>query len=198
MEKTRLESSRDGQIAAVIEQLLSLKRTPRRGWLQRNVTTAACESVADHTFGVALLTWLLAEELGLEIDLLRALKMALVHDLAEAITGDITPDDHVPAEEKTRRERDALGQLLTGVGQASQWQALHEEYNRAETPEAQFVKAIDKLEMIAQAGSYRDALGPAVAEFAATARPRLEASPLAGLMRQLLDETSTRSLDDSD
>src|SRR4051812_24153074 len=65
-----------------------LKRTARTGWLDRGVPPIEVESVADHTFRVALMAWLSAP---MSLDRDRVLKLALLHDLAEATTGDLTP-----------------------------------------------------------------------------------------------------------
>jgi 5'-deoxynucleotidase YfbR-like HD superfamily hydrolase len=65
-----------------------LKRTPRTGWVE--VSIYQPESVADHTFRTAILSMLYADIEGL--DPLKLLRMALIHDLPEALTGDLTPD----------------------------------------------------------------------------------------------------------
>ena len=103
-------------------------------------------------------------------DASRAVKIALVHDLAEAIVGDIAPGDNVPKEEKARREAEAMAEIrrmLEGCGSGggggggggevtigAEVEALFEEYERGETPEAQLVKDCDKLEMLLQAVEY--------------------------------------------
>jgi hypothetical protein len=80
-----------------------LKSVPRTGWLDRGLDSLRVESVADHSFGVALLAWICAlqrQAEGAEIDPERVLKLALIHDLAEAETGDSTPYDSaaIPSE----------------------------------------------------------------------------------------------------
>lgn len=104
-------------------------------------------------------------------DASRAVKIALVHDLAEAIVGDIAPGDNVPKDEKARREAEAMAEMrrmLEGrsgsggsgssngseVAIGAEVEALFEEYERGETPEAQLVKDCDKLEMLLQAAEY--------------------------------------------
>ncbi len=72
----------------LVDALGSLKETPRTGWLDRGIPAEDTESVADHSFGVALLAWLLAPE---ELDRAGVVELAMVHDLAEAAGGDITP-----------------------------------------------------------------------------------------------------------
>src|SRR5215211_6639990 len=72
-----------------------LKRTIRTGWVDRGVPAERVESVADHSFRVALLAWLASAGTALDRD--RVLILAVIHDLAEAITGDLTPYDQASA-----------------------------------------------------------------------------------------------------
>src|SRR3989339_2211175 len=69
-----------------VGQLKGLKRT---GWVYKNIPDP--ESVAEHSFRTAILALVLADEL--KADKERLVKMALIHDLAESITGDLTPWD---------------------------------------------------------------------------------------------------------
>jgi putative hydrolase of HD superfamily len=68
-------------------QVNKLKETPRTGWVWRGVKNP--ETIADHTFGMAIIVWLLATKKGLNVK--RAIKIALSHDLCEVFAGDITP-----------------------------------------------------------------------------------------------------------
>ena len=130
-----------------------LKTLPRAGWVQRGVR--APESVADHSFRVALMTLLCAPACGENLDRDRALRMALVHDLAECVVGDITPRDGVSEEAKARMEREAMEGLTRALGRAGDdVRALWEEYEGGVTAEARLVKDMDKLEMILQAQEY--------------------------------------------
>src|SRR5918912_251677 len=67
----------------------SLKEVRRQGWVDRGVADA--ESVADHSYRLAVLAWAVARARGLDAG--RAVLIALVHDLAEAEIGDETPFD---------------------------------------------------------------------------------------------------------
>src|SRR3989454_6769442 len=83
-------------------QLLErLKLEPRRGWKEK-LRLSHVESVADHSYGVAMLCLFQAWSRG-GYDLERLLKLALIHDLDEAITGDLTPED---------KRRLGLGEVL--------------------------------------------------------------------------------------
>lgn len=86
--------------------------TPRAGWVQRNV--AQPESIADHMYRMATMALLMA---GSErYDHGKLVKMAIVHDIAEAIVGDITPDDNVSKDDKREQEAAALERIQGMLG----------------------------------------------------------------------------------
>ena len=136
------------ETAAVIELLGKLKDLKRSGWVMKKVS--APESVADHSWGVALLAVLLTPE---GLDGHKCLQLAIVHDLQESIVGDITPADGIGREEKSRRERAAVG-LLAEKLNFPELKALFEEFEALETPEARFVKDMDRIEAVLQARYY--------------------------------------------
>ncbi|CAI6007713.1 unnamed protein product [Closterium sp. NIES-65] len=119
----------------------TLKRT---GWVKRGVQGA--ESIGDHMHRMALMAFVLAGVEG--IDRERCIKMAIVHDVAEAIAGDITPSCGVGKEEKHQMETDALEKMCGALGPnrkaAAEMRALWEEYEANETNEARLVKDFDK------------------------------------------------------
>ena len=122
--------------------------------------------MADHSWRVALMALVGAEGTS-GLDTARAVQIALVHDLAEAIVGDIAPGDGVPAEEKHRREAAAMEQLggVLGGCAGERVRALWDEYEAGASPEARFVKDMDKLEMILQAREYEEEQGKDLSEF---------------------------------
>jgi putative hydrolases of HD superfamily len=127
-----------------------LKRTRRTGWVEAGVSDP--ESVADHTYRVALLSMALADSWGLDSH--RAVGMALLHDLAEAVTGDLTPEQKPP--DHAAYESEAFRQVVGGLDpdQRSRYTELFLEYVAGETPEAVLVHAADKLDMAIQAHDY--------------------------------------------
>ena len=147
-----------------LEMARGLKTTPRTGWVHRGVRGP--ESVADHSWRVALMALVGAEGTS-GLDTARAVQIALVHDLAEAIVGDIAPGDGVPAEEKHRREAAAMEQLRGVLGGCAgeRVRALWDEYEAGASQEARFVKDMDKLEMILQAREYEEEQGMDLSEF---------------------------------
>uniref|UniRef100_A0A2K6DJ72 HD domain containing 2 n=1 Tax=Macaca nemestrina TaxID=9545 RepID=A0A2K6DJ72_MACNE len=76
-----------------------LKRVPRTGWVYRNVQRP--ESVSDHMYRMAVMAMVIKDD---RLNKDRCVRLALVHDMAECIVGDIAPADNIPKEEKHRRE----------------------------------------------------------------------------------------------
>src|SRR5512142_253976 len=99
-------------------RLMRLKRLYRQGWLKRGLPAELCESVAEHSFGTALLALLVASprDSGAPggLDRGKATLMALVHEIGESYAGDITPVDGVSHEDKFELERAAIHKALAG------------------------------------------------------------------------------------
>ncbi|CAK9157330.1 unnamed protein product [Ilex paraguariensis] len=130
-----------------------LKTTKRKGWINHGIKGP--ESIADHMYRMALMA-LIAGDLS-DVNRERCIKMAIVHDIAEAIVGDITPSDCVPKEEKRRREQAALNEMCEVLGggmRAEEIKELWAEYENNSSMEANLVKDFDKVEMILQALEY--------------------------------------------
>ena len=73
------------------------------------ITYENTESIADHMYRMSIMAQLIKDS---SIDKFKVIKMALVHDMAEAITGDITPSDGISFKEKNRLETVKLINLL--------------------------------------------------------------------------------------
>jgi putative hydrolases of HD superfamily len=163
-------------------ELCQLKQLYRQGWLRRGVQRERCETVAEHSFACAVLASWLAQAYFPQLDAHRALLMALVHDFGEIYAGDIIPSDAVGSQERHRLEADSVEQLLGKLFCGETILRLWEEFERNETPEARFVRQIDRLEMGLQAGVYalQGLLQPE--EFFASVRRSLEDPALCNLM----------------
>ncbi|XP_028296028.1 5'-deoxynucleotidase HDDC2 isoform X2 [Gouania willdenowi] len=131
----------------------SLSRVPRTGWVYRNVKNP--ESVSDHMYRMAIMCLTITDP-GVDKD--RCIRIALVHDMAECIVGDITPSDNISKEEKHRREEEAMRHLteLLPQGLKQDIYSLWEEYENQSSAEARLVKQFDSLEMILQAHEYEE------------------------------------------
>lgn len=111
------------------------------------------ESVADHTFSLSVLALVLSKHHPEQLDREKCLAMALVHDLAESIVGDITPHDGISNEDKQQRELKTMNDIADLMDD-DEILLLWQEYEAAKTPEAGFVKSLDKLETLIQAFVY--------------------------------------------
>jgi putative hydrolase of HD superfamily len=127
-----------------------------------------CESIADHSHGVVIAAMLLVDRLraaGTLVDGERALRMAALHDAAEARTGDVPMPEKTPAMAAALRELEerAVGALLPG-GLVALWREAEE----GRTLEARVVKAADRIQMLSRALAYERQGRGALDEFWAT------------------------------
>ncbi|WP_147820782.1 HD domain-containing protein [Salidesulfovibrio onnuriiensis] len=122
-----------------------LKSTLRSSWTR----SGRQESTAEHSWRLSLFALLVSQHYP-ELDALRLLQLCIVHDLGETINGDIPAPEQDGS--KAVQEREDMRDLLRPLPRDMQgeFMALWEEYERAETPEARVVKALDKLETLLQ------------------------------------------------
>jgi putative hydrolase of HD superfamily len=185
-----LEGGADPALASYL-RLMRLKRLYRQGWLKRGLPEGLCESVAEHSFGTALLALLVAGTAGDggslgKVDASRAAVLALVHELGESYAGDITPVDGVSPAEKLRLEREAILRALDGHPDLEWFVSLWEEFEEGSTPEARFVRQLDRLEMGLQA-ALQEAEGYAgMGEFYDSARRTVEEPRLRAVLEEAI------------
>jgi len=144
--------------ASTVLQLLldahRLKRTPRTGWVTRGVPDA--ESVADHSFGVAFISLILAEVVEQPLDKAKLLIIALLHDLPESLISDLpTPAAaHFPPGAKRKAETEALNKLLYKLPYAERWHSWWQEFEDGTSVEGRLVRDADRLDRLIQAHVY--------------------------------------------
>lgn len=114
----------------------------------------------------------------------RVLELALIHDLAEVVTGDLTPLDGVPQDQKERSELEALHELVGGLPSTTEVISSLREYQEQVSPEARWVKNIDKLEMALQSRIYESEHGCDLSEFRESAAKYLQDLGLEWLNRE--------------
>lgn len=137
-----------------------LKTTKREGWRRFGISRG--ESIADHMYRMAAMTLVCPPSLSARLDLDRCIKLCIVHDMAEALVGDITPVDGVAKPEKSRREAATMdyltGPLLAGFAggpeAGANLRAIWQEYEDGRTPESVFVHDLDKMELLCQMIEY--------------------------------------------
>lgn len=157
-------------LGAFFEHIAELKRLPRKGWVERGVPDP--ESVAAHSFGVAALAAVAASALGL--DPARAVLIAVIHDVAEAITGDLTPADSVSSYDKRHLEEKVTRKILENVDPDGTLLTAWLDYAEHRTPEGRLVKDLDTLDMALQADTYAQAGTTAASELRRAAEPRIQ------------------------
>jgi putative hydrolase of HD superfamily len=134
-------------------EVIQLKHLFRQGWIQRGISADNCETVAEHTFGNAMLCLMLGSRFP-ELNMLRVLQMALIHDVGEAYVGDITPTDKIAPETKKSLEAEAMEKIFGKLPGGRDLIGIWQEYEAQESAEAKFVKQIDRLEFAFQASVY--------------------------------------------
>lgn len=140
----------------VISQLKIQKRT---GWLDHGINQ--CESIADHMYRMSVMSMLIRDP---QVNKDKCVRIALVHDMAESLVGDITPFDPVNKEEKHRREWDTIQFLCNEFVKNYNEDAAKEimddwlAYENVSSLEARYVKDIDKYEMLVQCFEYEKRL----------------------------------------
>ncbi len=130
-----------------IKQAELLKNTLRSGI----TSSGRPESTAEHSWRLCLLAMTL-EGYYPQLDIARLLKICIIHDLGEAVNGDIPAIAQQPGTAKSSQERHDLSLLLKTLAQAQQEEflALWDEYETAASPEAKLAKALDKIETLLQ------------------------------------------------
>lgn len=153
------------KIIDVFYKILRLKSLFRQGWLKRGIDKSKCETVADHTFGTAMISWLLAHEYLPKLNEVKVLKLALIHEMGEILVGDITPVDGVSEADKYNLEMNAVKEIFAGLKDADYWIELWQEFEAEASPESRFVKIMDRVEMGLQANWYEVESGLELREF---------------------------------
>jgi putative hydrolase of HD superfamily len=129
-----------------------LKKIPRQGWIDK-LSVNRPESVADHVFSMAIMGMIFSDLENQDTE--KILKMILLHDLAESVIGDMTPDQ-ISKEEKIAIENKTMKNILENLPPPiqKQYALLWEEYQLNNSEEAKIVHQLDKLEMALQAKIY--------------------------------------------
>ncbi|XP_008195856.1 5'-deoxynucleotidase HDDC2 [Tribolium castaneum] len=147
-----MEALNPESVLKFMDLVNNLKHSSRRGWSLLNVENH--EQIAGHMYAMGMMTFLIGDESNL--DRFKCLQLALVHDLAECIVGDITPHDNIPEDKKHALEDKAMKEITSHLGEdiGTMIYKLYKEYEAKETPEAIFVKDLDRLDLLITAVHY--------------------------------------------
>ena len=134
-------------------ELQRLKRLDRTGWTLRGLPNGT-ESVAAHSFGVSATAMLLADKFvasGVEVDVEKVLRIALLHDWAEVRVGDMprTATSYFGTEARRQAETAAFSDVIADVDKGL-YASLYDDYERRNSLEARLVKAADVIDLLIQ------------------------------------------------
>ena len=131
------------------------KELPRQGFIALGFKRNEADSVAAHSWTTAMLTYFLATEIkknGQKVDVDKAIKMALFHDMAETIVGDVgTFVKGMASGAFAGIEEEGLKWLVKDLPTTKEITSLVSEYTQRKTLEARLVKLADNLDALAQA-----------------------------------------------
>jgi len=185
-----VDQSRVDGILGFLRYAERLKYLTRSAW----TSTGRQESIAEHSWRLSLMCLVLRGDFpGVELD--RVLRMCIVHDLGEAVHGDIPAPAQERMDGKASQERADIVEAMASLPAAERDEilALWEEYEAAATPEARLAKALDKLETILQ---HNQGMNPAGFDYAFNlhyGRQYTTDPPVIAAMRAALDgETKKR------
>jgi len=179
-------------LISFIAELMRLKSVPRIGWLLRGVRDV--ESVAAHSFGVAVIAMLLADRArarGLEVNVERLLRMALLHDLTESRTGDLpsTIKRYFDKAAIKAADESIAREIFTELGDWSDsYLELWFDYEHRVSIESRLVKAADKLDLLMQSREYEKGGARSLQEFWDTADSDFAGLGVDDLISDLIEE----------
>ena len=172
-------------------QYNQLKNIYRQGWIKNKFGSSfasQCESIADHSFSIAILCLTIIEKYNLDYDVLKCLKLCLIHEFGEVYAGDMTPKDNISKEEKHLLEETAIKKLLESLNFTNDYFEIWQEYEAQETKEAVFVKELDTLEFLLQGTVYELDISTCKISL-----PKIKTDILKDIVKELLDLTEGKN-----
>ena len=139
----------------LLKQVAFIKEIDRLKYIQRKTKlfhSDRRENDAEHSWHLAMMTLVLAQHANQEIDVLKVLKMVLIHDIVEIDAGDTfiydTNKSHCNTVEELAAAKRIFG--LLPAAQAEEFIAIWEEFEEGQTDDAQFAKSMDRFEPLLQ------------------------------------------------
>ncbi|MFB9076789.1 HD family hydrolase [Flavobacterium procerum] len=139
----------------LLDQIAFIKEIDKVKYIQRKTklfNSDRCENDAEHSWHLALMAIVLAEHSNVSIDVLKVVKMVLIHDIVEIDAGDVFIYDTAKNHSNTDEERLAANRIfgLLPEKQKEEFISIWEEFEAGETNEAKFAKSMDRLEPLLQ------------------------------------------------
>jgi putative hydrolase of HD superfamily len=145
------------ELTGIYEALERIGRIKRTGWIMAKIPNDIAESIAEHTMKTVFTAMEICREMGLRRSEEKIIKMALIHDLAEAFTSD------VPKPVKERVDRGKLDELsmeyIKTIIKDEELINLYEEYIKGGSVEAKIVDLADTIATYIQSVNYRAQYG---------------------------------------
>jgi putative hydrolase of HD superfamily len=144
----KIHSKNLERIFDFFHQVAHLKTT----WRYKEHSRILRESTADHSWRLSIMTIALADELNIKLNIEQAIKIALIHDVVEAIAGDVSAvaqaENKKLALQKHKNEIRAMKKLQSILPPkiGKKFYEIWQEYSDSKTREAKFVRALNKLE----------------------------------------------------
>lgn len=139
----------------LLKQIDFIKEIDKIKYVQRRTklfNSNRPENDAEHSWHLAMMVLVLAEHSNETLDIVKTLKMVLIHDIVEIDAGDTFIYDAVKAHTNTEEERLAAERIfgLLPPGQAEEFIAVWEEFEAGKTKEARFARSVDRLQPLLQ------------------------------------------------
>lgn len=139
----------------LLKQVSFIKEIDKLKYIQRKtklLNSDRCENDAEHSWHLAMMTIVLAEHSNKQIDVLKVLKMVLIHDIVEIDAGDTFIYDTLKSHSNTEQELIAAKRIfgLLPKEQAEEFIAIWQEFEDGITDEAKFAKSMDRFEPLLQ------------------------------------------------
>lgn len=165
----------------------NLKNIPRQGWIDK-LNHKNPETVAEHVYMTAVMGMVISDLEGKNTE--KILKMILLHDLAESLVGDITPD-RLSRESKADLENNAMRKILDELppSLSEEYRRLWSEFQQNSSEESRLIHQVDKLEMALQARIYSksDFKPEQVATFFKTAKDEITEKNIKEILENILE-----------
>lgn len=190
-----MEDLNPKEVLKFLNLVNNLKHLPRRGWEFSKVQNF--EPIAGHMYAMGMMTFLLGNK-G-ELDRFKCLQLTLVHDLAECIVGDITPYDNITEDKKHAMEDEAMKELTLHIGEVGTLiYSLYKEYEAKETPEAKFVKDLDRFDLLCTAAYYEKRDNRELQEFFDVLKDKFQNPFICQLVNELNNQRSSQKCQQND
>ncbi len=165
------------------------KRILRTGFVREGMKNP--ESLAEHSFRTGVIAMVLSDKFDYQLDKDKLVKMALIHDIGEIVTGDVVVQrgeilDLKLRDEKEEQERSGIKQIFNQIQEGNIYGKIFEEMIARKSPEAKIFWQFDKLEMALTALEYEEEQGKQLEEFFLDANTHMKEPLLKKILNEII------------